>query len=138
MLKILRLEDASRCIEFVKANLKLTSETIISFLSRPWISRRWILQEAVLNIFTTVHLGNHSLHWDQLMEAVSPLRDLCTTRAERNTIYDFFTEVWMNPRSGEIMNVMSLLRSPQNNVCSLLWKFHTSKCRDPADRICAI
>lgn len=58
--------------------------------------------------------------------------------AERDTMADLFTEIWMNPRSRETMSVMSRLRSPQNDIFSLLWDFHTSECRDPADRIRAI
>lgn len=137
-LEIVRLEDVSLCNEFAKANARLTFEAINDFLSRPWFSRRWILQEAVLNIFTTVHAGKHSIHWDQLMEAISLLRDLCTNRVGEDNIPTLFTDIWKNPRSRETMSVMSRLRSPQNDIFSLLWDFHTSECRDPADRIRAI
>jgi hypothetical protein len=48
---------------------------LIKLLKSPWFSRRWIIQEIALAREATVHCGGDRIHWDDLAETVSLLRD---------------------------------------------------------------
>ena len=38
-----------------------------------WFSRRWVIQEIAHSRVATIHCGEHSLHWDDFVDAVSLL-----------------------------------------------------------------
>ncbi|KAI3534094.1 HET domain-containing protein [Colletotrichum filicis] len=93
------------------------------FLSRPWFSRRWIIQEACLAKEAKVHCGTSSLGLPWFVAAARQLE--CV---EELYGFQYHYQILM-------MKSLSEERKP---ILQLLWNFHAAKCREPEDRIAAL
>ena len=113
-------------------------EALIAFLSRPWFSRRWVLQEAVLNPFTMVRCGSLSIPWPHLCDAICALDSSCGSTKARDRTEPPLSMLRLDSHSQDVMRILCRLRQSEKSMLSLLWDFHTSDCRDPIDRLGAL
>ncbi|TGO06908.1 hypothetical protein BTUL_0401g00010 [Botrytis tulipae] len=92
----------------------------IDFADRPWFSRRWIIQEACLAQYATIHCGSYSISVSSLVLAATRFQTL--------------------DMSSYPIKVMANLRRPvtKTTILELLWNFHEARCLLPNDRIAAI
>ncbi|KAI9642986.1 hypothetical protein NHQ30_008720 [Ciborinia camelliae] len=90
------------------------------FSDRPWFSRRWIIQEACLAQYATIHCGSYSIPLPSLVLAAKRFQSL---------------DISSYP-----IKVMANLRRPATKITilELLWNFHEARCLLPNDRIAAI
>jgi hypothetical protein len=130
-------ENISEQLDFLRAT-DLPPNALVAFLARPWFSRRWILQEAVLNSHTTVHCGDLSVPWAHLCESVHVLEAMCKPKDSTGESIPFIKVLRTCNDSQSVMSVLGHLRSSEKNLLSLLWDSHTSSCTDPRDRFGAL
>ncbi|OBR09765.1 HET domain-containing protein [Colletotrichum higginsianum IMI 349063] len=90
------------------------------FFLRSWLTRRWVVQEAILAREATVHCGRHSIPLLSISWAATRFLSL---------------EVASYP-----INMATNLREPntKRGILELLWYFHEAECHDPKDRIAAL
>ncbi|KAF2114513.1 heterokaryon incompatibility protein-domain-containing protein [Lophiotrema nucula] len=97
------------------------------FFSRPWFGRRWVIQEAILSVDTTIHCGNFQLPWKCIVEAAKYLH--VAFSQDNGFDVDLFAA---------LQTVHSMSTCTDSTLLTLLWDFHTSLCSMPEDRIFAL
>ncbi|EXF74697.1 HET domain-containing protein [Colletotrichum fioriniae PJ7] len=125
------IPDTKQVKVMADATLKITENQLGAdhilhlkrFLSRPWFSRRWIIQEACLAKEAKVHCGISSLGLPWFVAAARRLECVKELYA-----FQYHYQILM-------MKSLSEERKP---ILQLLWNFHAAKCREPEDRIAAL
>lgn len=122
-----------------------------TFFSKPWFTRRWVLQEVALAHVVSVHCGFQHLSWNWFQPGVARLWDFakrpkfhgCLSPQATQTLENIFmlqalkieNEITGRKRgngmiSGRDVWVQRLVR--------LLWTYHTTMCFDERDRLFAL
>jgi hypothetical protein len=107
-----------------------------AFMARPWLTRRWVIQEVSLAYAATVHCGDHRIAWAWLCHAIEIFAQ------DYDTDYTFFAEKRLMP--ARVANALSGLASPRHrntikaSIFTLLWDHHSSLCADERDRLFAL
>lgn len=106
----------------------LSSVGLQDFLERPWFGRRWILQEASLNRQTMVYCGKYKIPWSSFSSGIIGFREF--RKGE-----EMIKSLSLSEASSEAISVVARLNDRASGLFALLWDFHLSACREPADRI---
>lgn len=124
---------------------KIPPQSLTLFFSRPWFSRRWVLQEAVLCPFTSVQCGIFSVPWIHLRDSVRIIESLCVNHNGKSNfsnsqtvLNSFIAELRVTSASREVMRVLCRLQNSKEQLLTLLWDFDTSRCTDPGDKLRAL
>ncbi|KAN0122950.1 hypothetical protein V8E51_001276 [Hyaloscypha variabilis] len=110
------------------------SESVRKFFQLPWFSRRWVIQEAVLNPDVIFHCGNSEISWPRLHLAIqampSYLWNDTSDREVRNALHKF----------GDLWRTWSYLdqKSANCELFELMDSFHHFQCKEAKDRIYAL
>jgi len=105
-------------------------EKIEMFFSRPWFTRRWVLQEAKFAQQTTVHCGYDSMPWPWFVSAIGVLRATTEEGSEKFILTDQALEAL------KIIDRISSVDEMHNSA--VIWEFHACGCRDPKDRLLSL
>ncbi|KAE9381055.1 hypothetical protein N431DRAFT_320869, partial [Stipitochalara longipes BDJ] len=110
------------------------SESIRIFFQLPWLGRRWVVQEAVLNPDVVFYCGTSEISWPKLHLAIKSLPDSIwndtPSREVRKALHKF----------GELWRTWSYLDQSTENceLFDLLDAFHYLECREAKDKIYAL
>lgn len=114
-------------------------DALIDLARVPWLYRRWIIQEVVLNANVLLFAGCEELPWARLAQAQagSPLNSV--------PILPYLIDLWMSMvLQSTIPNSLwfrssrsSQSKTPHVRICDLLRVFDRCECADPRDRIFA-
>ena len=121
-------ETTSRIYQLLNSAERLSSAHLNEFFERTWFTRRWVLQEATLNRFTIVNCGNYKIPWSSFSSGTTTFYDFEKTEKSAEP-YD------LSDIALESISVVVRLKDRSSGLFALLWDFHLSKCREPADRI---
>ncbi|POS74144.1 HET domain-containing protein [Diaporthe helianthi] len=100
-------------------------ECLAEFFSRPWFTRRWVIQEAVFSHDAVFHCGTHKLSLSRVMAA---LRKINGTGDHE----------LVGCGARMLLTSMGSRHVEKKGLLSLLWDFHDSECSDARDRIAAV
>jgi hypothetical protein len=109
-------------------------ELVHNFLELPWFSRRWIVQELVLNSHVTLYCGPDKISWQRLQRAIGfvPME---TWRDDSGLkIYESLLKF------GDLWRIWSIADSKGTDcrLLSLLHIFHHFECTETKDRVYAL
>jgi hypothetical protein len=107
-----------------------------AFISRPWFTRRWVLQEVGLAHAVVVHCGHHRLSWAWICDSMAVIN---ANFAKHDTLYRMIglTKTGTDPSLAGIAPLLGL-REETGTIFELLWNHHTSVCADERDRLFAL
>ncbi|KAK0515812.1 hypothetical protein JMJ35_001846 [Cladonia borealis] len=74
MRRTLNLEDFDRLIGDSRTPHEWTA--LESVMTKPWFSRRWVIQEIALAKRATIHCGTHQIAWSDFAEAVALFQEV--------------------------------------------------------------
>ena len=74
MRRTLNLEDFDRLIGDSRTPHEWTA--LESVMTKPWFSRRWVIQEIALAKRATIHCGTHQIPWSDFAEAVALFKEV--------------------------------------------------------------
>lgn len=140
--------------EFFNVDTEAAREALYGILRLPWFTRRWIVQEAVVNPDVTVFCGTETMslirlfnlvHWlgsktDPLLKPVRAMKELWDKLAygstrpaedeedEEDEELSPSTEAWENPQ----------IHGSLCPMAELMERFDNFDCADPRDRIYAL
>jgi hypothetical protein len=121
-------ETTSRIYQLLNSDERLSSADLNEFFERPWFTRRWVLQEATLNQCTIVNCGIYKTPWSSFSSGTTALYNFENAKKSAKP-YD------LSYIALESISVVVRLKDRSSGLFALLWDFHLSKCREPADRI---
>lgn len=98
-------------------------KTIDRFLARPWFGRRWILQEVALAFDVIVRCGQFKMPWQWLARGS---RMLNSYRLAQKSF---------GISSRRVVETITFLSTPSNQLLALIFEFHASECSVLADRL---
>ncbi|KAH7125235.1 heterokaryon incompatibility protein-domain-containing protein [Dendryphion nanum] len=99
------------------------------FFTRPWFSRRWVLQEIALAHDLVFHCGVFKITGDWMISGIAAMRPLVQAGAFHSTLA---------PSIVLAMENITGLRSQTYEILELMYKVHQSECKDNRDRIYAL
>ncbi|KAF1965077.1 hypothetical protein BU23DRAFT_369707, partial [Bimuria novae-zelandiae CBS 107.79] len=113
-------------------NVHRLKSSIAELLDLPWFSRRWVIQEAVLNLNTVVHCGKRHIPFARLGQAAEWLQgELLRTDTADYSPYSFVTMFHLWRRWS--LQLVDLEHSTR--LHRLLEEFYYFECADGRDRI---
>lgn len=110
-------------------------EKIETFLSQPWFTRRWVLQEVKFAQQATVHCGYDSMPWSWFVCAIGVLRATTEEGSEKFILTDQALEAL------KVIDRISSVDEMNNSAAynsAVIWEFHACGCRDPEDRLLSL
>tara|TARA_R110002003_G_scaffold123_1_gene11113 strand:- start:377 stop:2065 length:1689 start_codon:yes stop_codon:yes gene_type:complete len=117
---------------------------ILRFLSLPWFSRLWIIQEVVMNVEVLLVCGSSELSWPRLTTALTTIQKTAPQTAERigpgriealqhiAWLWKYHAMMLDGPQHGN--------GSPKRHqdILTILNTFWRYQCTDPRDRLYAL
>jgi hypothetical protein len=107
-----------------------------AFLTRPWFTRRWVLQEVKLAHSVIVQCGNERLSWTWLQDGINKLLQDHAARS----IHYLAIGLVPSDMTGIVDSLWALgaRKQSKQHIFQLLWDHHTSVCVDERDRLFAL
>jgi hypothetical protein len=115
---------------------KSIEASVAAFFTRPWFTRRWVLQEVQLPRAVTVHCGHHRSPWGWVRDGIARLH-----RAYVEDQQPIRNMTRVSTKSDHALERATSLANQENktaSVFSLLWDHHSSQCVDDRDRVFAL
>ncbi|KAE9371987.1 HET-domain-containing protein [Stipitochalara longipes BDJ] len=116
-------------------------------ISRPWFSRRWVLQEIAFAKSSTIHCGDDVVHWADFADAVG----LFVSRINKVRYFKDLdhrkalsaSNTWYRLAQAIVDSTQSLIQSSDSggncvrtfDLETLLWTFREFVCTDPRDAV---
>jgi hypothetical protein len=118
-----------------------------TFMSRPWFTRRWVLQEVALSRVVNILCGHRKLAWEWFRVGANTLNVACENigdprihkyllpnaiqTLENVVTLDDFKKERDRAKRREVGNRLEV----NEVMLMLLWTYHTAKCADEHDRL---
>ncbi|KAH8651238.1 heterokaryon incompatibility protein-domain-containing protein [Xylariales sp. PMI_506] len=104
-----------------------------ALLQLPWFSRRWVIQEVVLNPNVTLYCGQASMAWIRFLQL---MREIASYQRAIGRLYVIQTmaSLWRS----HCINDSNIPSGPSARIMDLLSSFSSQQCADDRDRIYAL
>ena len=121
-------------IQKVNDQSEETQESVRRFFQLPWFTRRWVVQEVVLNPDVMFYCGRLRISWPRLHLAIKHLPDSIWDSASRRQVHKSLQKL------GELWRVWSYFDQASLfcELFDLLDSFHHLECQEDKDRIYAL
>ncbi|ORY11122.1 heterokaryon incompatibility protein-domain-containing protein [Clohesyomyces aquaticus] len=112
-----------------------------NYLSRPWFWRRWIVQEAILGVDSTILCGEHKMDWKVFRFAVQrilSIKDYLPEHSPHPTPFPQSSSQLVNADLLRAINQVIALGAAPSKILHRMMEFRAAECSDPRDRIFAL
>lgn len=122
-----------------------------TFFSKPWFTRRWVLQEVALAHAVSVHCGFQQLSWNWFQPGVAKLWDFAKRPMSHGVLSPEATQALENIFTLQDLRMEKVILQKKTRdvevsepyvwmetLLRFLWTYHTTLCFDERDRFFAL